>query len=138
MKCPNCGAENDSRFRLCEYCKTELNYERPNHHVTDNSTNIYIVNPTNPVPAYNDTIFENSIPRKKSIDIETPSDKNKYVALLLCLFFGFFGVHHFYVRRYLKGILYFFTAGLFGFGWIIDTVVILFGRFKDNRGNILV
>lgn len=143
MKCPNCGAENDSRFRLCEYCKTELNYERPNQHITDNSTNIYIVNPTdinpeNVIPAYNNSTFEGDAPRKRTIEIDTPSDKNKFVALLLCLFFGMFGVHHFYVRRYLKGILYFFTAGLFGFGWIYDLIIIVFGRFKDNEGNILI
>lgn len=137
MKCPNCGAENDSRFRICEYCKSELNYERPNQHITDNSTKIYIVNSTNPVNAYNNSVFENETPRKRDLDIEIFSDKNKYIALLLCLIFGVFGFHHFYVRRYLKGFLYLITFGLFGIGWFVDLVLIIFGRFKDNKGNVL-
>lgn len=52
--------------------------------------------------------------------------KNKWVAFLLCLFLGFFGGHKFYEGRIGLGILYLFTAGLFGIGWLIDTLVLLF------------
>ncbi|MBR5230638.1 MAG: TM2 domain-containing protein [Clostridia bacterium] len=52
--------------------------------------------------------------------------KNKWVAFLLCLFLGFFGVHKFYEGKALLGILYLFTAGLFGIGWIIDCISLLF------------
>ena len=62
------------------------------------------------------------------------SDKSKTTALLLCIFLGFFGVHYFYVGRIGKGILYFFTAGLFCIGWVIDIIVIATGGFKDNAG----
>ncbi len=31
------------------------------------------------------------------------------------------------------GILYLFTYGLFGFGWIIDIILILCGSFKDSN-----
>ena len=62
------------------------------------------------------------------------SDKKKSVALLLCIFGGFFGLHYFYVGRFGKGFLYFFTIGLFMFGWIKDIFVILFGNFRDNVG----
>ncbi len=51
--------------------------------------------------------------------------KNKWVALLLCLFFGYFGVHKFYEGRILAGLLYLFTFGLFGFGWLIDCLILL-------------
>lgn len=62
------------------------------------------------------------------------SDKKKSVALILCIFGGIFGLHYFYVGRFGKGFLYFFTAGLFMFGWIKDIFVILFGNFRDNIG----
>lgn len=41
------------------------------------------------------------------------SDKSKITALLLCIFVGYLGIHHFYVGRIGKGILYLFTGGLF-------------------------
>lgn len=52
--------------------------------------------------------------------------KNKWVAFFLCLFLGFLGVHKFYEGRVGAGILYLLTLGLFGIGWLIDCVVLLF------------
>lgn len=51
--------------------------------------------------------------------------KNKWIAFILCLFFGYLGVHKFYEGKIIAGILYFLTLGLFGFGWLIDTIVLL-------------
>ena len=42
--------------------------------------------------------------------------------LLIIGLFGFTGIHHFMDKNYGKGILYLFTFGLFGFGWIFDFV----------------
>ena len=50
---------------------------------------------------------------------------NKWVALLLCIFLGYFGAHKFYEGKVGMGILYLFTFGLFGIGWIIDIIAIL-------------
>ena len=52
--------------------------------------------------------------------------KNKWVAFFLCFFLGWIGAHKFYEGRTGLGILYLFTFGLFGFGWIIDCIVLLF------------
>ena len=52
--------------------------------------------------------------------------KNKWVALLLCLFLGLVGGHKFYEGKAGMGILYIFTVGLFGIGAIIDFIVLLF------------
>ena len=52
--------------------------------------------------------------------------KNKWVAFFLCLFLGFFGIHKFYEGKVGRGILYIFTCGLFGIGWLIDCIVLLF------------
>jgi len=62
------------------------------------------------------------------------SDKSKNTALLLCIFLGFFGAHQFYVGSIGKGLLYVFTGGIFGIGWIIDIIKCLTGSFRDNVG----
>ena len=51
--------------------------------------------------------------------------KNKWVAFLLCLFAGEFGAHKFYEGKIGMGILYLFTFGLCGIGWIVDLIRIL-------------
>lgn len=62
------------------------------------------------------------------------SYKSTPLALLLCLFAGYLGVHYFYVGRAGKGLLYLLTVGLFGIGWILDIIVIATGSFRDNAG----
>lgn len=52
--------------------------------------------------------------------------KNKWVSLLLCIFLGFLGAHKFYEGRVLLGVVYIFTAGVFGIGLVIDFFVLLF------------
>lgn len=53
---------------------------------------------------------------------------NKWVAFFLCLFLGMFGAHKFYEGKAGMGLLYLFTLGLFGIGWMIDLIVLLFKR----------
>ena len=60
--------------------------------------------------------------------------KNRNTTLILCITLGYFGVHNFYVGKSGMGILYLFTIGLFGFGWVIDIILIATGKFKDNYG----
>ena len=55
--------------------------------------------------------------------------KNKWVAFFLCFFLGYLGAHKFYEGKVGMGILYLFTGGLLGIGWIIDTIKLL---FKSN------
>lgn len=51
---------------------------------------------------------------------------NKWVALLLCFFFGLIGAHKFYEGKIGMGILYIFTGGLFGIGVVIDFIALIF------------
>ena len=46
----------------------------------------------------------------------------KWLKAIVCLFFGFLGVHKFMEKKVGMGILYLFTGGLFGIGWIVDIV----------------
>ncbi|MGK2943538.1 MAG: NINE protein [Desulfuromonadales bacterium] len=47
-----------------------------------------------------------------------PIDYN--VAWILLTFLGLFGIHRMYMGKWLTGILYLVTGGLFGFGYIYD------------------
>jgi len=62
------------------------------------------------------------------------SPKSRVVALIICLFFGLFGGHYFYVGRAGMGFLYLITLGFFGIGWMIDVIRIACGIFTDRNG----
>lgn len=66
------------------------------------------------------------------------SPSNKLLAFLLCLLLGYWGLHYFYVGKVGMGLLYLFTFGLCGIGWLVDLVRILTGSFTDNYGRPLV
>lgn len=55
---------------------------------------------------------------------EPPKRQDK--ALLLAVLFGWLGVHRYYMGFYVTGVLYTISFGLFGFGWAIDVIRILF------------
>lgn len=65
-------------------------------------------------------------------DNQSMSLKSKWVAFFLCLFFGFWGVHRFYVGKIGSGVLYFCTFGLMFCGWIVDLILILTDHFFDK------
>lgn len=65
------------------------------------------------------------------------SHKSKKVGVRCCIFGGWLGIHYFYAGRLCMGLLYFFTAGLFCFGWFYDIYRISSGKFKDSHGAYL-
>ncbi len=62
------------------------------------------------------------------------SEKSKSVALVLCLFLGWAGMHRFYVGKIITGVIFFLTFGFFLLGWAFDFISILLGSFRDNVG----
>lgn len=42
------------------------------------------------------------------------------IAWMLLVFLGFFGIHRMYMGKWVSGLIYLCTAGLFGFGYIYD------------------
>ena len=70
----------------------------------------------------------------------TPSAKKKNVALFLCCigYIGVAGLHYFYTKRIIKGLVYLFTGGIVFIGTIIDTGSLLRNDFRDNKGAPLI
>lgn len=59
------------------------------------------------------------------------------IKMLITVCFGFFGVHKFLEHKAGLGILYLCTLGLFGFGWLYDSVVSIVNCikvFKNTSG----
>ena len=151
LNCPNCGAKLDIDSSLtkafCQYCGTEILLDDEKQRVElDNAEETGYQFENGRLKAQQEFAQQSSPYRYSAPPVEqayhyapvhnysTRSDKDRVVALLLCLFLGYFGAHHFYVGRIGMGILYLLTVGLFGIGWMIDIILILVGKFKDKNG----
>jgi TM2 domain-containing membrane protein YozV len=53
-----------------------------------------------------------------------PGQMDYAVAWLLHLFLGLFGIHRLYMGKIITGILYLLTGGLFGIGYVYDTLTL--------------
>jgi TM2 domain-containing membrane protein YozV len=65
------------------------------------------------------------------------SVKSYTATLLLALTLGYFGAHRFYAGKVGTGLLFLFTVGFFGIGWIIDIFTVAFGNFTDKAGQFI-
>lgn len=123
-KCPQCGAPvENGRCGYCGYTIPETSFQAAP-----------VSNDPQTVPVQNNYIPPATPASADTSIIYGVSQKKKTVALLLCIFLGYLGAHKFYVGKIGGGLLYLFTAGLFGIGWFIDIIVIATGHFKDDFG----
>tara|TARA_B110000438_G_scaffold303292_1_gene364128 strand:+ start:357 stop:719 length:363 start_codon:yes stop_codon:yes gene_type:complete len=71
--------------------------------------------------------------------IPQTGSKDVVVAYLLWFFLGLIGGHRFYLGHVGLGILYFFTFGGFGIGWIIDALIMpQLVRQANNPNQIII
>lgn len=105
MFCSKCGKEIDDAAVVCPMCGV------PTQNFNKNQQPQVVVNNVNT------NMNTNAVYGRA---------KNKWVALILCFFFGVIGVHKFYEGKVGMGILYLFTGGLFCIGVIVDFITLLF------------
>lgn len=109
--CKHCGAKIPEDAVLCTACGRQVEEIKQN---TPAQPSI-IIN--------NDNINTNT---NTNVVAGMGKPKNKWVALALCIFLGYFGAHKFYEGKIVLGILYIFTVGFCGIGILIDFISILF------------
>lgn len=109
--CKFCGAKVPVQAVICTSCGGQIEElkqaQQPNIVITNTNTN------TN-----TNMNGGNGVPYRRA--------RNKWVALLLCLFLGEIGAHKFYEGKIGMGILYLCTGGIFLIGWIVDLFALLF------------
>ena len=122
--CKDCLIEVKGKF----YCKDDIS------NVIDDAKST--AQPTINITNSNDSVNTNSNTNLNMGMGIMASPKSKMVALVLCIigFFGLAGLHRLYVGKVGTGILYFFTAGFFFIGTVIDLLSILSGGFRDCYG----
>lgn len=123
-KCPECGAlQGNAKF--CQHCGEAIDVDcvvcpkcgKQVGQIKSEQPQVVINNSNSSVNTNTNTnIVGGGMGRAK----------NKWVAFFLCLFLGGIGAHKFYEGKVGMGILYIFTVGLFGIGWIIDLISLLF------------
>ena len=111
--CKHCGRRIPKDAVLCVHCGRQV--EELNMG-TGQSPNI-VINNSN----VNQNTNTNSVMPAGAMK----TARNKWVAVLLCLFLGWLGGHKFYEGKAGMGVLYIFTFGLFAIGWLADLIVLL-------------
>lgn len=136
MVCKNCGANVGSEYRLCPYCRTELEYpenkEQPIiNTVVNNTTNINtgssvpnVTSSNYTKPSYSspeDTLYNKTESPSSAVNAmgKNKSKKDRMVALAVCVLFGYFGAHQFYAGNTAMGFIYLFTMGFCGIGGLL-------------------
>lgn len=123
MICVKCGNEIGNETK-CPYCGNMILPQGTGYNGYNYQQTPTIIINNNTAPAYR--TMSNAI-----------SEKSKVVALVLAIFLGCLGIHRFYVGKIGSGIVWLFTGGAFGIGWIYDIIKILSGTFRDGAGNII-
>lgn len=136
---PNAPAERDSyggevyegKTKFCKFCGKKIAFDAVVcTHCGRQVELLQQAAAPAPTPVVNTVNYVSPTPSYNGM---TPCLKNKWVAFFLCLFGGYLGLHKFYERKIGLGILYLCTGGLFGLGWIIDLIKLL---FKPNPYSI--
>ncbi len=125
-KCPNCGAPVTGD--ACEYCDTVFSPDKGSKTIVVN--NYY-------GPSAKEEIRSNAGFVAVGGGDPAASSKSKTLTLVLAILLGYFGAHRFYAGKIGSGVAYLLTFGIFGIGWVIDSVYIALGKFRDKEERLI-
>ena len=123
--CKNCGNELGDDFCYCPECGEKINGDI----LIDNDGSIdneYIDNMRicskcgAAMPA--DMFYCLNCGNPFDSELPVKTGRKKWIALLLCIFLGWLGIHRFYEGKIITGLIWLFTFGLFGIGWFVDII----------------
>lgn len=103
--CKFCGQQIPMEAVLCVKCGRQVEQLQGAQNITPQ----VVINNTQQAP----------------VIVRGGTPKNKWVAFVLAFFIGYLGAHRFYEGKIGTGLLWFFTGGLFGIGWLVDWITIL-------------
>lgn len=124
-KCPRCGALRDG-LKYCQHCGEAI--DKDCIVCPKCGKQVGVVKAEQPNIVINNSNNNQNVNRNTMIG-GLGRLRNKWVSLTLCILFGYFGAHKFYEGRLGMGLLYLFTLGLCGIGWIVDIIIL---AFKPN------
>lgn len=105
--CSTCGKEIAAKAVICPHCGCQ--------------TEMFAQTQAQP-----QIVINNSNQNQLNGGMPYGRAKSKWVALLLWFFLGYVGAHKFYEGKVFMGLVYIFTVGLFGIGYVIDFFALLF------------
>ena len=130
FKCKNCGAtkyKKEGETYTCLYCgyseEVHFNADGSLNSVTEqkDESNVLVQEPESKSDSEKANIKE---PEKKSFLSRLISAifNSDLVELIIYFLFGYLGIKHFVEGQVVLGIIYIFTFGLFGIGYVIDVI----------------
>ena len=75
--------------------------------------------------------------RQRGSSSNSDVSSNWLTLVLLSFFLGYLGVDRFYSGYIGLGILKLLTGGGCGIWWLIDFIIIVCGKFRDAKGNVI-
>lgn len=125
MYCSNCGAQADTavsgEIKYCAHCGAQISMQSRFCSKCGKEAAGQPQQQTNQPIIINNNIVQNAQP----VVIQGGKQRSKWLAFILCFFFGVWGVHRFYEGKVGTGILWLFTGGMFGIGWLVDLIILL-------------
>jgi len=121
MTCPKCGFSNNPNDTCCRKCGASLPVPQQQ---------------AQPAPQQYAQPAPQQYAQPQQVVYASPP-KSKLVAFILCFFFGWLGVHHFYMGNIVIGVIQLLTCGGFFIWSFLDLIIILCGGYTDGEGRFL-
>ena len=116
----NCYSPNDNRYKICPRCKEQM----PEDAFYCLSCGTTFGNNEYDFETIKNCVVNSGKAQQGRIATTVGVWKNKWISLILCIFFGVFGIHRFYEEKKVTGFIFLFSFGLCGLGWFFDIILL--------------